>query len=237
MGVKLMNLMPVTADVMTPVILQDMCKYLAPDTQIVTAQIRQGPFTIECEYDEALAAPEVLKLCRQAERDGFDGIFINCFADPGVRAARELVGIPVYGGFEPAAHIALGLADAVGIVTVMPNVVPVIRGNVAKARLDRRIVTIRNVNIPVGEIADHEKLCAALAVQCLEAIRADGVQAIVMGCTGFVGVAERLRAELLDKGYDVPVLEAAQCALKLLELHAAMGLRHSRLTYMVPPPK
>lgn len=43
----------------------------------------------------------------------------------------------------------------------------------------------------------------------------------------------RLRAD----GYDVPVLEAAQCAMTLLELYARMGLYQNRLTYMDPPEK
>ena len=69
-------------------------------------------------------------------------------------------------------------------MTVLPNVVPNVEGNVSKARLNGRIVSIRNVNIPVEELQDHEKLCKALAEQSLLAIREDGAQAIVMGCTG-----------------------------------------------------
>lgn len=108
-------------------------------------------------------------------------------------------------------------------------------GNVSKARLNDRIVSVRNVNIPVEELQDHEKLCRALVEQSLLAIREDGAQAIVMGCTGFVDVAERIKHDLLAEGYDVPVLEAAQSALKLCEVYAKMGLRQSRLTYMTPP--
>lgn len=237
MGIKIMNLMPITADVMTPEIFAYMCKYLEPTTEVITDQIKTGPVTIECEYDDALAAPAVLELCKKAELNGFDGIFINCFAEPGVRAAREYVKIPVYGGFEPAAHIALGLADRISIVTVVPNVVPRMEGNVAHAHLDKRFVSVRNVNIPVEEIGDHEKLCQALVKESLAAIREDGAQGIVLGCTGFVGVAERIKTDLLAENYDVPVIEAAQAALKMLELHAKMGLRHSRLTYMTPPEK
>lgn len=143
--------------------------------------------------------------------------------------------IPVFGGFEPATHFALGLADNISIVTVMPNVVSLMEGNVSKAKLNGRIVSIRNVNIPVEELQDHEKLCKALVEQSLLAIREDGAQAIVMGCTGFVDVAERIKHDLLAEGYNVPVLEAAQSALKLCEVYAKMGLRQSRLTYMTPP--
>ena len=235
MGVKIMNLLPVTADVMTPEMFKYMCKYLEPSTEVVTAQIKVGPPSIECEYDEALAAPSVLELCKKAEQEGYRAIFINCFGDPAVKAAREYVNIPVFGGFEPATHFALGLADKFSIVTVMPNVVSLMEGNVAKAHLEGRIVSIRNVNIPVEELQDHEKLCQALVRESLAAVREDGAQGIVMGCTGFVDVAERIKTDLLAEGYDIPVLEAAQSALKLCEVYAEMGLKQSRLTYMVPP--
>ena len=235
MSVKLLNLLPVTADVMTEDMFRYMCKYLEPSTVVETYQITVGPPSIECEYDEALAAANVLELCKKAEENGFDAIFINCFGDPAVKAAREYVDIPVFGGFEPATHFALGLADKISIVTVMPNVVSLMEGNVAKAHLDGRIVSIRNVNIPVEELQDHEKLCRALVEQSLAAIEQDGAQAIVMGCTGFVDVAERIKSDLLASGYEVPVLEAAQSALKLCEVYAEMGLKQSRLTYMKPP--
>src|SRR5690348_6350752 len=35
--------------------------------------------------------------CAAAERDGFDAVIIHCFVDPGLRAARDRVGIPVIG--------------------------------------------------------------------------------------------------------------------------------------------
>lgn len=235
MGVKILNLLPVTADVLTSERFDYMCRYLEPDTLVETYQITQGPPTIECEYDEALAAPYVLELCQKAKAEGFQAIFINCFGDPGVKAARELVDLPVFGGFEPATHFALGLADKIGIVTVVPNVVPLIEGNIAKARLEGRVTGVRNVNIPVEELKDHEKMCQALERECLASVREDGSQAIVMGCTGFVEVAERIKAKLLSEGFDMPVLEAAQSALKLCEVYAKLGLRPSRLTYMTPP--
>ena len=171
MGVKILNLLPVTGDVLTPEMFKYMCKYLEPDTEVQTYQITSGPPSIECEYDEALAAADVLRLAKKGEEDGFQAIFINCFGDPAVKAAREYVNIPVFGGFEPATHFALGLADNISIVTVMPHVVSLMEGNVSKARLNDRIVSIRNVNIPVEELQDHEKLCKALVEQSLLAIR------------------------------------------------------------------
>ncbi len=254
-GIRLLNLMPVTAPgLATDEILDYMNNYLEEDTEVAVWQIgyeitsegrpgkelaggasKYGPYTIECEYDEALAGPSVLQYCKQAEELGFDAIFIDCFGDPAVKAARELVNIPVFGGFEPAAHIALGLADTACIVTVVSSVVPLIKGNVAKAHLDDRIVNVRAVDIPVDQLSDKDRLVDAIFQQSVKAIEDDKAHAIIMGCTGFVGVAEELKSRLLDRGYDVPVFEAAQCALKMLEVYAKMGFKQSRLTYMRPP--
>lgn len=235
MGIKIKNVIPVTSDVMTPEMISYISKYLAPDTVLDSEKLTVGPPSVENECDEALAAPGVVELCIQAEKDGCDAVFVNCFSEPGVKAARECVKIPVFGGFEPAAHLALGLADKISIITVVPNVVPLMEGNLAKAHLDDRFVSIRTIDILVKDLQDHEKVCKALLEESLRAIQSDGAQAIVMGCTGFVDVAERLKRDLLAAGYDVPVLEAGQSAVMLCELCAKMGLRQSRLTYMDPP--
>ena len=144
MGVKILNLLPVTGDVLTPEMFKYMCKYLEPDTEVQTYQITSGPPSIECEYDEALAAADVLRLAKKGEEDGFQAIFINCFGDPAVKAAREYVNIPVFGGFEPATHFALGLADNISIVTVMPHVVSLMEGNVSKATSKVRLPMQKN---------------------------------------------------------------------------------------------
>ena len=56
-----------------------------------------------------------------------------------------------------------------------------------------------------------------------------------MGCTAMVNVAEDVQVGLLEKGYEIPVIEAAQAAVMLLELEAKMHLKQSRITYMRPP--
>lgn len=235
MSLVIKNIIPVTGDVITPEMIAYTAKYLSPDTELRTAQIKVGPPSIECEFDEAMAAPDVLRLCKEAEAEGCDGIFINCYGDPAVKAAREYVDIPVFGGFEPSLHLALGLADKVAVITVMDNVLPMIEGNVAKSHFDGRVCCVRSIDIPVEDLQQHDKLVAALIEETVEAIRTDGAQAVSLGCTAMVDVAEDVQKGLLERGYDIPVIEAAQAAVMLLELSAKMGLRQSRITYMRPP--
>jgi len=234
---KLLNLVPVIGDVWTDAMSRYVFKYLRPDTAVETWGLAHGPASIEGEYDEALAAPETVFLCEKAEREGFDGIFINCFGDPGVRAARERVDIPVFGGFEPVMHMALGTADKVCIITVLPHVISMIESAIARARLKERVACIRNINVPVLDLHDHQKVIDAAVEHSIDAIKRDQAQSIIMSCTGFVDVAEGVQQKLLDKGYDTAVLEASQSAMMMLESYAVMGLRHSRLTYLPPREK
>lgn len=238
MAMKIKQVVPVTGDfLMDEAAISYISKYLNPDTKLELSQIKEGRFSIESEYDEVVNAPYVVALCKEAEQDGVDGIFVDCFGDPGVRAARECVDIPVFGGFEPAIHIALGLGDKIGIVTVLNNVIPLIEGNIAKAHLNERVISVRSVNMPVGDLENTEALCQNLLRECKKAIGEDRVTVIVLGCTGMIDVAEIVQKNLLREGYDIPVVEAAQAALNTIELYAKMGLKHSRMTYMKPPQK
>ncbi len=71
----------------------------------------------------------------------------------------------------------------------------------------------------------------------IKAIEQDNAHALVLGCTGFMGVAAELQERLWLKGYDVPVIDPAFAATKMLEILIAMGVKQSRLTYMTPPSK
>lgn len=236
---KLLDIVPVTAPgLINPVMTEDMTKFLMDTTEVIHMQIPEGPLTIECEYDEAYSAPNVVSLAvAESETQELHGVFANCFGDPGVRAIREKLKVPVFGGFEPAIYLALGLGDTIGIVTVLKNVVPMINGAIARAGLERRVTSVRTLNMSVIELEDREKLMANLYVECKKAIEEDGVSVLVMGCTGIIGVTDEMTARLQADGYDVPVLEAAQCAITLTELYARMGLYQSRQTYMAPPEK
>ncbi|MDR3120242.1 MAG: aspartate/glutamate racemase family protein [Clostridiales bacterium] len=229
---KLLNLIPITSDIWTDEMDQYVSRFLLDGTEVVTRRIQHGPASIESEYDEVFASPEVVMMCKQAEKEGFDGIFVDCFGDPGVRAARESVNIPVFGGFEPAVFYALGISDKIGIVTVLPDVMSMLNGLIAKEGLRERVSSLRYVSIPVLDLDGLDKLTAALIDESKKAIAEDGAGVIVLGCTAMVGVKEAVEAGLKAAGFDITVIEAAQASLMMLETFVRMGFRHSRSTYL-----
>jgi len=71
-----------------------------PLFEVEVANLTYGPASIESYYDDSLAAPFVVQKILDAEKKGFNAMIINCFMDPGLDAAREVVSIPVVGAGE-----------------------------------------------------------------------------------------------------------------------------------------
>jgi allantoin racemase len=234
---KILHVVPVTGDVVTQEMIDFIGEPLDKDTVLITEQIRKGPASIESGYDEALASPYILEICAQAKELDCEGIFINCFGDPAVEAARELVDVPVFGGFVPGALVAAGLADNFTIITVLDNVVRMIHGNIAKLGLSSKLASVRVVNMPVLGLGDHDKLYDELTTQSIKAVEKDGAQAILFGCTGMSGGAKTIYQGLLEKGYDIPVIDPVQTSLKLIETCIKLGVKPSRLTFLPVPEK
>ena len=230
-------ILPIIGDALLDHVRQEAEGWASADTKIDTVSLERGTASIESEYDEALAAPGILQRVEEAAADGVDGILVTCFADPAVHAAREIIDAPVVGGFEPAMLTALSLGEKVGIITVLPNVLPMLNSLARRYTIDRRIGTIRVVDLPVLGLDDHDVLRERLYEQALDAVRKGEADVIVLGCTGMLGVAVELRDRLAAAGLKVPVIDPTGAAIAWLEGNIRLGLTPSRTTYMPPPAK
>ncbi|WP_211658421.1 aspartate/glutamate racemase family protein [Phytoactinopolyspora halophila] len=211
--------------------------WIPHDVELDVRSVRYGVESIECEYDEVLCAPPILEQVEMAVAAGTDGVFVSCFADPAVAAARERVDVPVVGGFEPPVLTALSLGERVGIVTVLPNVVPTIRASIRRHGLAERCSSIRVVDMPVLGLADRETMLVRLHEQARAAIDGDEADVIVLGCTGMSGAAAELQQRLATSGPTVPVVDPTGAAIGWLLHLARLGVTSSRATYLPPPDK
>lgn len=230
-------ILPVIGESLLDHVRQEAASWAAPDTTIDVVALEQGTASIESEYDEALAGPGILQRVHEAAGGDVDGLFVTCFGDPGVHAAREIIDVPVVGGFEPAVLTAMSLGERVGIVTVLPNVLPMIRSLARRYAVEDRIGTIRVVDLPVLGLEDRDVLLNRLFEQAHDAVSSGEADVIVLGCTGMLGVAEELRERLAAKGLRVPVVDPTGAAITWLESCARLGVGPSRTTYMPPPAK
>lgn len=144
--------------------------YVRPDTEVDIVFLDYGPASIESRYDDVMAAPFVVKKAEWAEKNGYDAVAVSCMMDPGVKAAKEALEIPVVGPREAARQIAPILGDK--FATIYP-----------------RGITVLELR------GDPEKTYGVLLENAKKALH-DGAQVLILGCTGLTGYAKRLQNEL-----------------------------------------
>ena len=216
-------------------------EYAFPGTEIVCIHPEDVPDSIENQYDEAFAVPGVLEEVTEAEKDGFVGVLISCFGDPGLKAARELANIPVVGTAEATMLFAAALAQRFSVVTILPNIVPLIFDLAGGLGVYEKVASVRDIGVCVQSIKGARESGEGVKRACEEAIKAiedDGAHAIVLGGTCMTGIALDVHDMLMEKsGYDVPIIDPVGVPVKYLESLIALNLMQSKLTYMPPSKK
>ena len=234
---KIRIVSPIVGDWLVNESIQEADQFKAPDTEIEAVGLDKGPTSIESIYDEIFANPYIVEKVIEAERDGCDGVFVTCFGDPAVDGAREKVSIPVIGGFRPAALMASAICARWSVVTVLKEVVPLIRDLARKLGVENNMASVRDIDMPVLELDDKAKMQSRLLEQIEKAVIEDGAEAIVLGCTGMLGLGQTLKEVLAKQGKQVPIVEPTGAAIGFLESMIRSGISHSKLTYPLPREK
>ncbi|MEG1067738.1 MAG: aspartate/glutamate racemase family protein [Anaerovoracaceae bacterium] len=210
-------------------------EFASANTEVIARHLEYGPSSIENEYDLVYSSPFVLEEAIKGEKDGFDGIISYCFANPAVDACREAVSIPVLGSGEASMAMALAVGRRISIVTILPNILPLIRKQWEPHIRNGKVVSVRSANVPVLSIGDgSDEIFEKLYQEAKMAILEDGADAIVLGCTGFAGFAQKIQERLKEDGFIVPVLDPAATSIKMMEALVTCNVRNSRVTYMEP---
>ena len=119
--------------------------------------VEGGSESIECFYDSALAAPYILKLVQQGEKDGFDAIVLDCFLDPALSECRELVRIPVMGACQSSCSLAARMAGRFSVIGILDNADRCIRENIRCYCFERQLASIPVIHMPVVELHNSEE--------------------------------------------------------------------------------
>jgi len=209
----------------------------SPETQLHVVRIDKGPASIECCYDKVIAGPYVVKKVREVA-DKADAIIINCFGDAALDAAREITDVPIIGPGTSTMALAQLLGHNFSVVVPTSSGELIIK-EVATKLGTTKLASVRAITpeIPVLELQDEAKLVEKMTKAAVKAIEDDGAHVIVLGCTGMAGLADQVKHELANQGYNVPVLDPLIVALKLAEILVDMKTSHSKLTYPPPPEK
>lgn len=208
------------------------------DLEVTHSELKTGPASIESEFDEALAIPDTIRLAIEAERNGAHAIVIDCMGDPGIAACREVVSIPVLGPCQTSLHVAAMLGHRFSFITVLDRLRAMLDHIVAGYGLTGSYAAFEAVDVPVLDIChDVDKLGGLLADKAIKTVREDHAGAIVLGCTGFLGLAEVIRERLLAEELDVPVIDPIPLTIRAADALVKCGLGHSKFIYPQPGKK
>lgn len=217
---------------------QDAAALASPGVSVDFAQIEAGPASIECSYELALAAPATVARIVEAEREGVDAVVIDCMGDPGLSAARERVAIPVLGPMQTSMNVAAMLGYRFSVVTVLPRIRPMATEQAAIYGLTAKLASVRAIDIPVLDLErDMAATRRALVAEAACAVREDGADAVIFGCTGLFGCAAAVREGLLAQGIDVPVIDPIPTTVAMAAALVRTRLSHSKTAFPPPPEK
>lgn len=195
-----------------------------PTTVIEAINPADTPRSIEGHADEAMAVPSMLQLIREGEAKGFNAYVVACFDDPGLDAAREVAGGPVFGICQAAVQVAMTISKRFSIVTTLPRSVPIIEDLVQEYGATHHCRRVRSIDMPVLALEADACHTEEMLVQEIErARREDHAEAIVLGCAGMSELCERLELRC-----GLPVIDGVTAAVKLAEAYVSAGYRTSK---------
>lgn len=195
------------------------------DTGVEVVSIKSGPETIEQPLDELLAGCAILEEVIQAEREGCDAVVVDCALDPALPALREAVGIPVVGAGQSAFALAITLGDRFSILSPLKSLVPAYHRRIREYGLNFALASVRCLDFEILDLLSPAA-SDAFVREGEAAIREDGAEVIVLGCTGMSPAIPKLQER-----FDVPIVDPAATAILTAQMLVRLGLTHSKMCY------
>lgn len=212
---------------------QAVLKCASNGTEIGFSVIKATFFKRSNSQANALAAgPLVGERAQQAEAAGFEAVVPFGTLDVGVEVSRNLVGIPVVGAGQSVLHLGAQLSDRLGVISYEEKSIPFMRKNMRLWGVDRYIVGIRAVQIPLPESTKQRDVMRTRFLELAhELVSKEGAEVIIpMGVTM---VPVQYSAAEFAAEIGVPVMDALATSIQTAEMMVRMGLTHSPKTY--PP--
>ena len=208
------------------------------DTQVEVVSLpADRPRHLEYHAYEALVLADIVRLAFQASGQ-YNAIVIGCFYDVGLRETREVSQHAVVTApCQSATAIASNLGNTFSILVGRRKWIPKMRENVRIYGHGHRLVSMRPVELGVHDFqVDHQRTCDRLLSEGRKAVREDGAEVIILGCTAEYGFHEQMQNEL-----GVPVIDAVLAPFKyaefLAELAQRFGWYPSRMWGSEAPPE
>ena len=173
-------------------------------------------------YFRYKCADGTLDRVMQAEKEGYDAVFISCNLDIGLYEARSLVDIPVTATLESAALVAYTMGTRYSLVTVDDQNGRIQRMMLRQYGLDGKCASHRPVGIDANDLYPDRTSEDTVYEKAVEAgrkcVEEDGAEVIIPGCT-LIGSVLTHRAEAV-KAIGAPILDGMVTGFKSAEMMA-----------------
>jgi len=192
-------------------------------TELEVISLAEGPRHLEYYSYGALVVPKILKIIKEAEKENFDAAIIGCFYDPGLRESREIAEkLVVTAPAETSMHIATTLGQRFSIIVGRTKWIPLMRENVIKYGFKDQLASFQSIDMGVLDLQiDSEETKRRIVQTAEKAIKKDGAEVIILGCTHQFGFYKKLQSIL-----GVPVIDAALAAFNYAEFLVNLRNKH-----------
>jgi allantoin racemase len=201
----------------------------SPGTEVLAVTGTFGASIVGSRAEIAIAEHAALDLMAR-HGPGVDAVVIGVSFDVGLRAGRELLGVPVVGMTEAACLIACTLGARFGIVTYGRRSAAIFREMVAGYGLAGRLAGVHGLDAtPADMLADPEALHAQIAAAANELVEAAGAEAVILAGAVMAGLPP-----VLQRMVACPLLEGIASGIGLAELLVRLGPAKARSGSFAP---
>lgn len=191
------------------------------NTQLAIENISSGGHDcIESSKHSKDNAPYTADLIQQAEKDGFDAVYVCDMDMCGIALAKKRgVKILLHGGFSSNLPIAADRGNFL-IISVVEEVIEMQR-HFVDLYGKGNCVGIYPTGLKVHQLHDDELVKNILfekACYLLKKYKNNDIRSIVFGCSGFVNYAQTLTHLLQQNGYnDILVIDPNRTAIQVIK--------------------
>lgn len=222
-----------TSDIVTEKVAAQARASASPGTEVVAVTGTFGARVIGTRAEHAIGEHSTVTLVAQHATE-FDAVVIAVSYDTGLRAARELLNVPVVGMTEAGLLTACMLGGRIGIVTFGRRVRPLYDELVAGYGLAPRVAGWRTLESTAAyQRGAHDALDDELVDAANDLVERDGAETVLLTGAVMAGVPTRLQARV-----PVPLIDGLDCAVRQAELLARLGKpKPSTGSYAAPAPR
>lgn len=208
------------SDEVTEIVASAAERFKSPGTDLQFATGTFGARVIATRAENAIASHSTLDLVAK-HAGGCDGILIAVSYDCGLRAARELTGLPVLALTESALLAALMLGTRIGLVIWGAGATGLYLELVDSYGLGTRVCGARRIDMPIPtNPSSRAGLEDAIVRAGRELVEQNAAEVIVL-----VGAVLSGSSLDLEDRLPVPVLDGMRCGIPMLEAMVRIGAR------------